>query len=222
MNAILSTLGKPTSAVTAELPASDLSCQAQRITPTGSREGTCQDNGVTRTVVNRNHTLHASGMDVRVTKTKLGRIIKPADSYEPPVYAKGAFVAVQLNIDNTGSTPLNDVDDAELQIGGKYYSQDDDATFDLDSLNMFPMQPGGSGSTVLAFDIPRAAALDAVADGEIVFPDGADDTIEFSTKLYAIKLAEPATAGGHRTASTPSPATATAPESAPAGGASSI
>ncbi len=221
LNAILSTLGQPASAVAAKLPASELSCEAQDITPTGSREGTCLQGGVTRTVVDRNHTLHVPDMDVRVTKTKVGTVINPApSSYEPRLYAKGAFVAVQLNIDNTGSSPLDDVDGAELEIGGKYYSQDDDATFDLDSLNTFPMQPGDSGSTVLAFDIPKDAAVNALSAGEVVFPDSPDDEIDFSTKLYAIKLAEPTSEGGQGTASTPSPSAT--PELAPAGGASSI
>ncbi len=220
LNAILSTLGKGASAVTAKLPASDLSCQAEGITPAGRREGTCDDNGVTRTVVNRDHTLHAPGMGVQVTKTKLGRIIKSPDPYEPPVYAKGAFVAVRLKVTNTGSSPLDGVDETELEIGGKYYSQDDDATFDLASLNTFPMQPGDSGSTVLAFDVPRDSALNAIAEGELVFPDSSDDTVDFSTKLYAIRLAEPSAEGSHGTASTPPPATAPSP--APAGSASSI
>ena len=72
LNAILSTLGQPASAVTAKLPASELSCEAQDITPTGSREGTCLQGGVTRTVVDRNRTLHVPDMDVQVTKTKVG------------------------------------------------------------------------------------------------------------------------------------------------------
>lgn len=206
LNAILSTLGQPASAVTAKLPASELSCEAQGITPTGSRAGTCLQDGITRTVVNRGGTLHAPSMDVRVTKTKVGDVINPApSSYEPRLYAKGAFVAVQLSVDNTGSSPLDDVDNAELEVGGKYYSQDDDANFDLDSLNTFPMQPGDSGSTVLAFDIPKDVASGALSAGELVFPDGPDDEIDFSTRLYAIKLAEPTSEGGQGTASTPSP-----------------
>ena len=38
-----------------------------------------------------------------------------------------------------------------------------------------------------------------------MFPDGPDDEIDFSTRLYAIKLAEPTSEGGQGTASTPSP-----------------
>ncbi len=143
LNAILSTLGQGASAVTAKLPAS------ARATDT-------------RTVVNRDHTLHAPTMDVQVMKTKLGRIIKPADSFEPPVYAKGAFVAVELSVSNTGASPLDGLDETELEIDGKYYAQDFDATFDLDSLNTFPMQPGDSGKTVLAFDVPLNVAVDAL------------------------------------------------------------
>jgi hypothetical protein len=218
LNAILSTLGQSPSAVTAKLPASQASCEVQGITPAGRREGTCDDNGVTRTVVNRNHILHAPGVDVQVTRTKLGRIIKSPDPYEPPVYAKGAFVAVQLNVTNAGSSPLDGLEETELEIDGKYYSQDDTATFNLDSLNTFPMQPGESGSTTLAFDVPPDAALRAIADGELVFPDSSNDTVDYSTKLYAIRLAEPAAKGDQGTASTPAPA----PSPAPAGGSSSI
>ena len=36
-----------------------------------------------------------------------------------------------------------------------------------------------------------------------MFPDSPDDEIDFSTKLYAIKLAEPTSEGGQGTASTP-------------------
>jgi len=220
LNAILSTLGQSASAVTAKLPASELSCQVQGLTATGQREGTCDDNGVTRAVVNRDHTLHAPTMDVRVTRTKLGRIIKPADSFEPPVYAKGAFVAVGLKVSNTGSSPLEGLDETELEIGGKYYAQDFDATFDLDSLNTFPMQPGDSGTTVLAFDVPLNVAVDALTQGEIVVPEDPDSSVDFTTKLGAIRLAEPTAEGGQGTASSPTPAPAPSP--APAGGASSV
>ena len=224
LNAILSTLGQGASAVTAKLPASELSCQVQGLTATGQREGTCDDNGVTRTVVNRDHTLHAPAMDVQVTKTKLGRIIKPADSFEPPVYAKGEFVAVELKVSNTGSSPLDGLDETELEINGKYYSQDFDATFDLAPQDTFPMQPGDNGTTALAFDVPLNVAVDAVTQGEIVVPDSTDDTVDFSTHLYAIRLAEPTAEGGQGTASspTPAPAPAQSPAPAPAGGASSI
>jgi hypothetical protein len=224
LNAILSTLGQGASAVAAKLPASELSCQVQGLTATGQSEGTCDDNGVTRTVVNRDHTLHAPGMDVQVTKTKLGRIIKPADSFEPPVYAKGEFVAVGLKVSNTGSSPLDGLDETELEINGKYYSQDFDATFDLAPQDTFPMQPGDNGTTALAFDVPLNVAVDAVTQGEIVVPDSTDDSVDFSTHLYAIRLAEPTAEGGRGTASspTPAPAPAQSPAPAPAGGASSI
>ena len=189
LNAILSTLGQGASAVTAKLPAS------ARATDT-------------RTVVNRDHTLHAPTMDVQVMKTKLGRIIKPADSFEPPVYAKGAFVAVELNVSNTGASPLDGLDETELEIDGKYYAQDFDATFDLDSLNTFPMQPGDSGKTVLAFDVPLNVAVDALTRGEIVVPEDPDSSVDFTTTLGAIRLAEPTAEGGQGTASSPTPAPA--------------
>ncbi|HEY1518522.1 MAG TPA: hypothetical protein VGF91_18990 [Solirubrobacteraceae bacterium] len=218
LNAILSTLGQGTAAVDAKLPASELSCDAQGITPSGTREGTCTDNGVTRTVVGRNHTLRAPSFDVQVKQTKLGKWIKPRDGFDPTVYAKGAFVVMQLNVANTGSSPLDGLDEAELEVDGKYYSQDIDAGFIWDSLNTFPLQPGDNGPTVLVFDVPVPVALRATTQGELVTPMDRDDDIEFATKLGAIRLAEPTAEGGHGSAATPAPA----PAPAPAGGTSSV
>jgi hypothetical protein len=64
------------------------------------------------------------------------------------------------------------------------------------------------------------AAVNALTEGELVFPEDPDSTVDFSSHLGAIRLAEPTAEGGQGTASTPVPA----PEPAPAqpGGASSI
>jgi hypothetical protein len=220
LNAILSTLGQGSAAVDAKLPASELSCQMEGITPGATREGTCTEDGVTRTVVNRSHALHAPSFSVKVTHGKLGREIKPADSFEPPVYAKGAFVALQMQVTNTGDSPLEGFDDAELEVGGKYYSQDFTASIAVADLDTFPLQPGDNGPAVIVFDVPTSVALDATTEGELVFPMDRDDDVEFATKLGAIRLAEPKAEGGHGSAATPAPATAPSP--APAGGTSSV
>jgi len=70
------------------------------------------------------------------------------------------------------------------------------------------MQPGDNGTTALAFDVPLNVAVDAVTQGEIVVRDSSDDTVDFSTHLYAIRLAEPTAEGGQGTASSPTPAPA--------------
>jgi len=160
LNAILSTLGQGPAAVDAKLPVSELPCQAQGITPSGTREGTCTDSGVARTVVDRSHTLHAQSFNVQLTHGKLGRWIKPADGFEPKVYAKGAFVALQVQVTNTGDSPLDGFDDAELEVGGKYYSEDMTASIAVAPLDTFPLQPGESGPAVIVFDVPTSVALD--------------------------------------------------------------
>jgi hypothetical protein len=199
LDAILSTLGQTASAVEAKLPPSQRSCQAQGITPSGTTEGTCTDDGVSLTVVNRNHTLHTAGYDVQIVKTKLGNIIKPPFAFGTPDYAKGQFVVLVLHVTNTGDNPLEGLDEAELKIDGRYYSQDFEATSDLaedaGASTTFPLQPQDSGDAVMVFDVPNIAAASALAQGELVFPDGADATIDYSSKLGAIRLSRAAPAG---------------------------
>lgn len=205
LDAILSTLGQGTAAVDAKLPASQLSCQARGITPSGTEEGTCTDNGVSRTVVNRGHTLHVPGYDVQVTQTKLGTVIKSPFPYTPPTYAKGRFVALRLHVTNTGDTPLEGLDETELEIGGRYYDQDDAVSFDVADPNTFPMQPQDSADTVMVFDIPTQAADTALTQGELVFPGDPNSTIDFSSTLDAIRLASAPATGAAPTPSGPSP-----------------
>lgn len=188
LDAIMSTLGQSASAVNAKLPANMLSCQERGITPGGTAEGTCTENGVSRTVVNRGHILHAPGYDVEITHTRLGNMIKPTFPYTQPMYAKGDFVGVQLHVTNTGDAPLEGLYDAELEINGRYYSQDDQATFGVANPDTFPMQPEDSGNTVMFFDVPSKAAAGALTQGELVFPGEKDSTIDYSSKLGAIRL----------------------------------
>jgi hypothetical protein len=223
LDAILSTLGQGTAAVDAKLPADLLSCQARGITPGGTAEGTCTENGIGRTVVNRGHTLHLSGYDVQITGTKLGNEIKSPFPYTPPTIANGDFVAVRLHVTNTGDTPLEELDEAELEIDGRYYSQDDDVDFDIANPDTFPMQPEESGNTAMAFDVPTQAAASALTQGELVFPEDQDSTIDFSSKLGAIRLANPsdivdgnAGAGATSGATQPTPAPTPSASGSPA------
>jgi hypothetical protein len=188
LDAIMSTLGQSASAVNAKLPTSMLSCQDRGITPGGTAEGTCTENGVSRTVVNHGHILHVPGYDVEITHTKIGNMIKPAFPYTSPMYAKGQFVGVELHVTNTGDAPLEGLYDAELEIDGRYYSQDDQARFGVANPDTFPMQPENSGNTAMFFDVPSKAAAGALTQGELVFPGEKDSTIDYSSKLDAIRL----------------------------------
>jgi hypothetical protein len=211
LDAILSTLGQGASAVNAKLPPNLLSCQARGITPGGTSEGTCTENGVSRTVVSRGHTLHVPGYDIQLTHTKLGNEIKSPFPYTSPMYAKGQFVAIGLHVTNNGDAPLDGLYDAELEIGGRYYSQDDQATFQIADPDTFPMQPEDSGNTAMIFDVPSKAAAGALTQGELVFPGEKDSTIDYASKLDAIRL-------GHVTVelSQPAPSGSPAPDGSPA------
>ena len=190
LDAILSTVGKSVSAATAKMPASELSCQERGITAASKTEGTCVENNQTLTVVNGNHTLQATDFDASIIKSVVGSYIRAAYNFGTPLYAQGAFVGVALKLSDPGTQPLEDLDETELEVGGRFYSQDDDATMDLAPPNAFPVQPGETSGTVLVFDIPRSAAAVALKTGELVFPeDDPDLDIPDCSHVGAIRLA---------------------------------
>lgn len=198
LDAILSTLGQGADAVNAKLPASELSCQARGITPTSAREGTCTENGTSISVVNSTDVLRTPGYDIQVLKDGVGSYIPSSFTYGQPLVAKGAFLAVAVRVANNGNAPLDSLDEAELKVGGRYYSQSDDAAFDLSPEDTFPLQPGDDGATVLAFDVPVSVAKNALSQGELVFPEGADDyDVQDASKIGAVRLAGTAGASRH-------------------------
>ncbi len=189
LDAILSTLGQGARAVDAKLPPSELSCEMRGITATSRREGTCTENGVSVNVVNWRDVLHTPSYAVQGIRDELGSYISPNLTFGQPVFAKGEFFAIGLHVANTGVAPLDGLFDTELEVGGRYYSQDDDATGYLTPSTAFPLQPGEQGAVALVFDIPASAARTAVSQGELVFPEDPDSTVEDTTKLGAIRLA---------------------------------
>jgi hypothetical protein len=198
LDAILSTLGQSASAVNAKLPPSELACQARGITASSAREGTCTENGVSISVVNSTDVLHTPGYNVQILKDAVGSYIPSAFTYGQPLEAKGAFLAVAVRVANNGNAPLDGLDGAELEVDGRYYSQDDDATFDLSPEQTFPLQPGDQGGTVLAFDVPPSVAASALNQGELVFPEGADAfDIQDASKIGAVRLAGTSGASRH-------------------------
>jgi hypothetical protein len=126
---------------------------------------------------------------VQVLKDKVGSYIPSRFTYGQPLVAKGAFLAVAVRVANNGNAPLDGLYGAELKVAGRYYSQDDDATFDLSPTSTFPLQPGDHGATVLAFDVPASVATSALNQGELVFPEEPDSEIQDATKIGAIRLA---------------------------------
>ncbi|MGH2949957.1 MAG: hypothetical protein ACRDPC_27460 [Solirubrobacteraceae bacterium] len=190
LDAILSTVGQPAATVRAKLPAGDQPCQARGITLAGRTEGTCRDGDVTLTIVNRGHALKLPGYTISVALTKSGNLIKPDNPYEPTMRAKGEFVGVGLRVANTGNIPLEGgLYDAQLRIGDRYYEQDSGVSFRLSDPDTFPLQPGEQGTTMLVFDVPAAAARNALSQGAIVLPAERHSDVQDATKLGASRLA---------------------------------
>ena len=73
--------------------------------------------------------------------------------------AMGRYVVVGYKLLNTGNLPITSVRPG-LVIGGKHFTEDTRASLDLRAREIFPLQPGASGRTTAAFDLPDASAGD--------------------------------------------------------------
>jgi hypothetical protein len=106
--------------------------------------------------------------------------LKP--SYGSRLKARGAFVAVRIDVKNTGSATRSSISyDTRLRIGRRTYKYDGDASFELGNMSMWPLAPGARGVTVVVFDVPPAVARRALRSGAVVLPferDGTSDSIK--------------------------------------------
>jgi hypothetical protein len=100
----------------------------------------------------------------------------------------------------------------------RYYSQDDQATFQIANPDAFPMQPEDSSNTSMIFDVPSKVAASALSQGELVFPGEKDSTIDYASKIDAIRLGHAAGGGQSQPApdASPTPETSPVPSDSPA------
>lgn len=194
LDALLSQLGKPAEQVRAAMPASDQPCGAQ------PAAGTCRGaNGATVTTIDRDQRLKLPTLEVKVERVETGRVVIPPRDYGLVRRAKGRYVLAAMRIKNTGNEPLRGLYDVRLKIGDKVYDQSSAATWTATPMDAFPVQPDDSSVAALVFDVPVAAAREAMANGVLAFPSGDDlANVEDAPELGQIRLAKPTTSGGRK------------------------
>jgi hypothetical protein len=146
-------------------PASRLGdCNALGINPIGMREGTCTHGGITYVIVDEDHTLKLptlwgslSGIHTAKTLTNDAAVAT----------AQGQFLIATLGINNKLATPQTfdpgHTQQAGLILDGAVYKEDPEAeNADSDSClrQNGPIQPGGTVTCDVIFDLPASAAAD--------------------------------------------------------------
>lgn len=186
LDQILSSLGQAATPAGPGAPPPQCAAAGIAVDGSGSRQGTCMDNSVRVTVVNRASQLVLATFTAALAGLKTGnRITAP---YLPAQRAKGIFLIVALRITNTGRSAIVGLDDADLVLPGRYYTTDDAATAALRTSSLAPLRHGASTVLSWAFDMPPSAVAAARRTGAILVPGDPAATVQTSASAGEIRL----------------------------------
>ena len=154
---------------TAEVAQEERQCQAVGIDPAkGPKEGTCRLEAMKLTVVNGKSRLETPVLAAQIKGVTTTDQIQPDSEFLDPNRAKGRFVVVEYELENTGDRPIDYLRE-QLILDGKTYEADGSVSFDLNPDDPTPMQPGMSGTVKVAFDLPPDVA-GRVREGVLALP----------------------------------------------------
>jgi hypothetical protein len=134
--------------------------------------------------------------------------IQPDSEFMDPKRAKGRFVVVEYDLENTGDRPIDYLRE-HLIVDGKTYEADSGVSFYLNPDDPTPMQPGMSGTIKTAFDVPADVA-DRVREGVFALPaaryDASSNSLDDGAAQGRIRLADAPPSGGSDQGNDSSPA----------------
>lgn len=166
-------------------------CDVQGINSERGKEGSCLEDGIVYTVVDRESKLRLPELDVRLVETNT--TAAHPDGGNP---ANGLYVIFTVEITNRTSEPESlRADQAFLALNGEGYSRDTDAEL---SLNAYPelddLQPGKARTGRLIFEIPaptaRALRVRAVGANLTLVQFSESDQLPRPKRLGQIRLYE--------------------------------
>jgi len=144
-------------------------CDVRGINAKERKTGTCEDDGTTVTVVNRDDTLKLDELDARLKGDPEVLKVAASDGYRER--ALGLYIVLGLSITNRTKEPqtLAGLHINLLDAGGNRYSQDVEATLavpgDLYKESGKGLQPGLTTSGRIAFDVPPKVARSVAKRG---------------------------------------------------------
>jgi hypothetical protein len=182
---------------TTAIPTAEQQCQQAGIDPAkGPKEGSCRLGAMKLTVVNGTSKLQTPVLAARVKGVSTTAQITPESEFLDPKRARGRFVVIDYELENTGDQPIEYVREKFI-LDGKTYSADDKVSFDLNPKNPLPLQPGMSATIHTAFDVPPDAA-DRAREGALALPaarfDQGSSSLDDEAAQGWIRLADAPTA----------------------------
>jgi hypothetical protein len=178
---------------TANIKPEEQQCQAVGIDPAkGPKEGTCRLEAMKLTVVNGASRLQTPVLAAQVKGVTTTDQIQPDSEFLDPKQARGRFVVVEYDLENTGDRPIDYMRE-KLILDGKTYEADGDVSYYLNPKDPMPLQPGMSGTVKTAFDVPDDVA-DRVREGVFALPaaryDGSSNSLDDDAAQGRIRLAD--------------------------------
>jgi hypothetical protein len=177
----------------ATLSSNSPQCDASGITKPPAREGVCTFNGVTVTVADRAHWLHAGEYDVRVVGVRTATTLRTRSART--LRAHGKFVVIRLSVKNTSNAPRafdSSSGLVSLLVDKKHFTESREAETDP-SLNSFrlrghALKPGDTATGTVAFELPLEHAKHLYAAGsDLVFLNFSDEASGYPVSPRAPK-----------------------------------
>jgi Domain of unknown function (DUF4352) len=174
-------------------------CQAVGIDPAkGPKEGTCRLEAMKLTVVNGASRLQTPVLAAQIKSVTTTDQIQPDSEFLDPKRAKGRFVVVEYDLENTGDRPIDYLRE-KLIVDGKTYEADGSVSYYLNPKDPMPVQPGMSAAVKTAFDMPADVA-DRVREGVFALPaaryDESSNSLDDEAAQGRIRLADAPQAAG--------------------------
>jgi Domain of unknown function (DUF4352) len=178
---------------TANVKPEEQQCQAVGIDPAkGPKEGTCRLEAMKLTVVNGSSRLQTPVLAAQIKGVTTTDQIQPDSEFLDPKRAKGRFVVVEYDLENTGDRPIDYLREM-LIVDGKTYEADSGVSYYLNPDDPMPLQPGMSATVKTAFDLPADAAA-RVREGVFALPaaryDESSNSLDDDAAQGRIRLAD--------------------------------
>jgi hypothetical protein len=178
---------------TANVKPEEQQCQAVGIDPAkGPKEGTCRLEAMKLTVVNGKSRLQTPVLAAQIKGVTTTNQLQPDSEFMDPKRAKGRFVVVEYDLENTGDRPIDYLREM-LIVDGKTFEADGSVSFYLNPDDPTPMQPGMKGTVKAAFDVPADVA-GRVREGVFALPaaryDESANSLDDEAAQGRIRLAD--------------------------------
>ena len=190
---LVSAVQAAVSGKTANVAPEEQQCQAVGIDPAkGPKEGTCRLEAMKLTVVNGDSRLQTPVLAAQIKSVTTTGQIQPDSEFLDPKQARGRFVVVEYDLENTGDRPIDYLRE-KLILDGRTYEADNSVSFYLNRDDPMPLQPGMSGTVKTAFDVPADVA-DRVREGVFALPaarfDESSNSLDDEAAQGRIRLAD--------------------------------